>query len=518
MMLQYFNIIKGNYLQYVRSYSFLLTIAFSLFIAFNFVPSPDANYTTVSFGGYTGDYTAEWIGFVTAILASTFLSLCGFFLVNGSIKKDIETRIGHIIGTTKVSNLTYIFSKVTSNFLVLLTILFIIFITGIALFFLYGNTYAFNISSFITPYILIAIPTLFLIANLAVVLEVIFPTKRMLQYGVFLFLFFATLFSAANDKTSIISSDLFGIQHVTSSVANEVQETFNKKDIGLSIGFVSGSRNPEKTFQMSSLSFPSWYVYSRLLWILIAVLASTIASFFFHRFNYKESPRKTILVSEETKYKSADFKLGNLHHGIEMSYSLAPLIQAELLMIIRKNPSYLWILTICGFTSMFFIPLNIAHLYILPILWFLQVTVWSDLVTKDQTFRTHFFTNSSYHPLRRLAISRIIAGLSVAICIALPVLIRYAINLNFSSVLNVILGAIFIVLVAVFLGAFTKSKKTFEIAFFFLVYCNINQVKALDYFGGLHHSYSYGFLMTAIVSVLFFLSYLLLYRNKTYGN
>ncbi|WP_442265270.1 hypothetical protein ACSIGC_13140 [Tenacibaculum sp. ZS6-P6] len=518
MMLQYFNIIKGNYLQYIRSYSFLITIAFSLFIAFNFVPSQEANYTTVSFGGYTGDYTAEWIGFVTAILASTFLSLCGFFLVNGSIKKDIETRIGHIIGTTKISNIAYIFSKIASNFLVLLTILLIIFITGIALFFLYGNTHTFNVLSFIIPYVLIAIPTLFLIANLAVVLEIFFPTKRMLQYGVFLFLFFATLFSATNNETSVFSSDIFGIQHVTSSVANQVQETFNKKDIGLSIGFVSGSRNPEKTFQMNSLFFPSWYIYSRLFWILIAALVSVIASFFFHRFNYKESPRKTITISEETKYKSADFKLGNLNQDIEMSYSLAPLIEAELLMIVRKNPSYLWILTICGFTSMFFIPLSIAHLYVLPILWFLQVTVWSDLVTKDQTFRTHFFTNSSYNPLKRLTISRIIAGLSISLFIALPVLIRYLIELNFSSVLNVLLGAIFIVLVAVFLGAFTKSKKTFEITFFFLVYCNLNQVKELDYFGGLHSSYSYGFVMTIIVSVLFIASYLLLYRNKTYGN
>lgn len=517
-MLQYFNIIKGNYLQYIRSYSFILTIAFSLFIAFNFVPSPGANYTTVSFGEYTGDYNGEWIGFVTAILASTFLSLCGFFLVNGSIKKDIETRIGHIIGTTKISNLVYIFSKVASNFLVLLTILFIIFITGIALFFLYGKTYSFNISSFFTPYILIAIPTLFLIANLAVVLEVVFPTKRMLQYGVFLFLFFATLFSADNDKTSIFSSDIFGIQHVTSSVANEVQETFNKKNVELSIGFVSGSRNPEKTFQMSPLSFPSRYVYGRLLWGLIAVLASTIASFFFHRFNYRELPRKTIIVSEETKYKSADFKLGNIHHDVEMSYSLAPLIQAELLMIIRKNPPYLWILTICGFTSMFFIPLNIAHLYILPILWFLQVTVWSDIATKDQTFRTYFFFNSSYRPLRRLIVSRIIASISLAIFIGLPILLRYLIIFNIISIINIILGAIFIVLTALFLGTLTKSKKIFEVGFLFLVYFNINQITVVDYFGGLHNSFSYTMLMITIISILFIFSLISLYKKINYGN
>ncbi len=518
-MLPYFNIIKGNFLQYIRSYSFLSTIAFSLFIAFNFVPSPDANYVTVSFSGYTGAYNSEWIGFVTAIMASTFLSLCGFFLVNGSIRKDIETRIGHIIGTTRISNISYLFAKILSNFLVLLSILAIIFLTGIFLFFLYGNEYTFNLLSFIKPYLFIAIPSLFVVASLSVILEVIFPTKRMLQYGVFLFLFFAILFSSSIENNAILSTDVFGIQHTTSSVSNQVQETFNRENVSLSIGFVSGSRNPQKIFEMNALSFPNWYIISRLLWVSLGVLGALIISFFFQRFNFKESPKKTISFHEESKYKSADFKLGNLDDAnVEFSYSLAPLINAEILMLIRKNPSYLWILTLCGFISMIFIPLHIAHLYVLPILWFLQVAVWSDLVTKDKTFRTHFFTNSSYHPLKRLTISRIIAGLSLSICIAIPVLIRYVLQLDITSFINIILGATFIVVTAVFLGAFTKSKKTFEIAFFFLVYCNINQIEALDYFGALHNSYSYILIMALLITLLFTASYLLLYKNKNYGN
>ncbi|MGY0427365.1 MAG: hypothetical protein ACWIPI_11165, partial [Polaribacter sp.] len=117
------NGIKGNYLQHIRSYSFLLTVAAITYLAFSFIPSNSVNYSTIKFGSYTGSYNSAWIGFVTAIMSSIFLSLFGFFLINGSIKKDIDTRIGHIIGTTRISNYAYIFTKVVSNFFVLLTLL-----------------------------------------------------------------------------------------------------------------------------------------------------------------------------------------------------------------------------------------------------------------------------------------------------------------------------------------------------------------------------------------------------------
>ncbi len=186
-MFQLKSIIKGNYLQYVRSYSFLVTIALSLFVAFNFIPSTDANFSTVRFGEFTGNYNAAWIGFVTAIMSSVFLSLVGFFLINGSIKKDIDTRIGHIIGASKISNAKYLFAKLFSNVLILLTILVIIFVVSIVLFFFYGEKYPFQILDFVLPYAVIAIPSLFFVVSFSLLLEVLFP-KKVIRFNIFYFL------------------------------------------------------------------------------------------------------------------------------------------------------------------------------------------------------------------------------------------------------------------------------------------------------------------------------------------
>jgi len=98
------SIIKADYLQRTRSYAFLVTLAISLYIAYTFVPAPGAAYTTVRVGNFIGVYNAAWIGYVTAMMTSVFLSLIGFYLINNSIKKDIETGVGMIIAATSISN------------------------------------------------------------------------------------------------------------------------------------------------------------------------------------------------------------------------------------------------------------------------------------------------------------------------------------------------------------------------------------------------------------------------------
>ncbi|MEO7043991.1 MAG: hypothetical protein ABI091_01700, partial [Ferruginibacter sp.] len=175
------SIIKGDYQQRTRSYAFLITLAISLYLAYTFVPAPGADYTTVKIGKYVVLNNTAWVGYVTAMMASVFLSLLGFYLVNSSIQKDIDTEVGMIIATTQVSNFKYLFTKVLSNFMVLLTITGLVSIMGIILVFVRSNGAAFNIVQFILPYLLTTLPCIFFIASLAVLAEVFLGKWPMLQ-------------------------------------------------------------------------------------------------------------------------------------------------------------------------------------------------------------------------------------------------------------------------------------------------------------------------------------------------
>ncbi len=140
-------IIKLDFLQRTRNYNFLITLCACLAIAYTFVPEPNANYSTIRISDYVGFYNSAWFGYVTAIMTSIFLSLIGFYLINSSIKNDLETKVGQMIAATPISNFSYLLSKVISNFLLLLTIVFIIFLMSIILFFLYNDGYPFQVIS-----------------------------------------------------------------------------------------------------------------------------------------------------------------------------------------------------------------------------------------------------------------------------------------------------------------------------------------------------------------------------------
>ncbi|WP_243456864.1 hypothetical protein [Polaribacter batillariae] len=84
-------------------------------------------------------------------------------MINSGIKNDVETKVGQIIAATPTSNFMYLISKTISNFTLLLTIVFIIFIMSIVLFFLYNDGYPFQIVNFIKPYAIITIPAMFLL-------------------------------------------------------------------------------------------------------------------------------------------------------------------------------------------------------------------------------------------------------------------------------------------------------------------------------------------------------------------
>ena len=500
------NCIKGNYLQHIRSYSFLFTVVAITYLAFSFIPSPNANYSTISFGSYTGAYNSAWIGFVTAIMSSVFLSLFGFFLINGSIKKDIDTRIGHIIGTTKISNYAYILTKALSSFLILLTLLIIVFLTSIGLFFLYGKGHHLFLMDFIKPYILIAIPSLFLVVNFSIILEIIFPKKVLIQYGVFLFIFFGSIFSSTGSENNKI--DFFGLQQPIKNVELQVKDKYKNAHTQLAIGIISGKRDLEKIATIVTPSFSKRYILYRILLVVVSLILVYITSLFFHRFNIKEreqiEKQKTDInvISSAFKFKKTSTKISN-------STSVFPLIYIEIIMIFRKSPNWVWLLTIIGMSSMLFLPITVSHHYILPLTWFLQISIWSSLVTKDKVYRTHYFTNSSYKPVQRLFVSRIFSGIILALFITIPLLIKLVFNFQFMLVINIILGAFFITLLAVFLGVFSKGSKLFEIIFIFLIYSNLNLLSITDYFGAINNSILYTFLMLTLVLSLFLASYFL---------
>ena len=516
-----FTIIKADYLQRTRSYSFLIILAFTVLMAYAFTPDHNANYTTLSAAGYKGAYNSAWVGYVTSIMTAVMLSYAGFLLINSGIKKDIETEVGLIIATTPISNFKYLLCKLLSNYLLLLTITLITFLMSIAMFFFRGAGYPFVWSNFILPYLFFPIPALFVVASLAVVGEVFLRKRTILQFILYFVLCGVgmSLINSKSDPQTHGFLDPFGLNLITKSVVHHLNTHFNENLESVSFGFIFNGQKRFKVFEWEGLSWSTLFVLSRLLWIGIGLVLVYISSLFFHRFDLSEpaKPKKRKGIDlKATEFsaarKSMELSITRLP-ALTFNYGIFSIVKTELRLLFRQGNQWIWLLNAGLWLAMCFTPLEIAYSYLLPILLFMQVTRWSELATKEKTNRVHYFAYASYKPLQRLLPAQMLSGLIFALLLSLPIILRSTLNGDGFTVIHIINGNAFIVLLAVALGILSGGKKLFEIIFFLLTYAVLNKVPATAYLGGLPHQNPTGLMLVVLAANVILLATSLAIRN-----
>lgn len=488
-MKSFFSIIKYDYLQRTRSYAFLITLCASLAIGYTFVPEPTANYSTIRIADYIGFYNSAWFGYVTAIMTSVFLSLIGFYLVNSGIKADVDTKVGQIVASTPVKNLIYLLGKLTSNFMVLLTIVFFVFSMSITLFFLYNDGYSFELLQFVKPYLLITIPAMFFIAALAVVFEVLLPKYTIVQNIAFFFLF-AALAAVNLPEDSNFTMDVYGSKIVTSQMVEAVNQIDGSDgNSGLNIGYVIGGTKDPKNFKFEGVSFPISFVLSRVLWMFLGIGLVALISPFFHRFDQKSwLPKKADIEEIIPEEKRENEIILSALPDAQTNYGILPFIKTEMLLLIRHGKKWLWAINVIGMVLLALLPMTIAHQFVLPTLWFLQVGRLSELNTKEITNNVHYLAFTSYKPMSRLLFSQILSGIILLLILSMPLLFRYAFLGDFLTIVAIVFGGVFVIMLTSALGILTKGKKLFEILFFIVTYANLNGIIFLDYFGAMSHT------------------------------
>lgn len=488
-MKSFFSIIKYDYLQRTRSYAFLITLCASLAMGYTFVPEPNANYSTIRIADYLGYYNSAWFGYVTAIMTSIFLSLIGFYLVNSGIKTDVDTRVGQIVASSPIKNFIYLMGKVVSNFLVLLTIVLLVFLMSITLFFLYNDGFPFELLQFVTPYLVLVLPAIFFISVLAVVFEVLMGKYTVVQNIAFFFLFTAlAVYTPPMDSHFI--TDVFGSKTVTQQMQADVQDISGTNvSTSLNIGYVIGNTKESKRFQFDGVDFSAIFIGSRFLWALFGIVLVVLISPFFHRFDQKRwISKKRVVASVIPNVKKEREILLSALPDAQTNYGILAFIKTEILLLVRHGKKWLWMFNLVGMVLLAFLPLTTAHQFILPMLWFLQVGRLSELNTKEITYRVHYFAFSSYKPMGRLLLSQITAGVILLLFLSVPIIIRYVFVSNFIALTSIVFGGVFITLLAAALGIITRGKKLFEVLFFMIAYANINGIPFLDYFGALSHN------------------------------
>ncbi|HLE84011.1 MAG TPA: hypothetical protein VJG13_06705, partial [Thermoanaerobaculia bacterium] len=118
----------------------------------------------------SGVYNSAYVGASSAIVAALFLSLIGFYLVTGSVRRDRERRVGAILAATPLSKAAYLGGKVAAHVVYLTTVAGVALAAGLMVFVRFG-TGPLRLVDFLVPFALLVVPGMVFVAALAVLFD-----------------------------------------------------------------------------------------------------------------------------------------------------------------------------------------------------------------------------------------------------------------------------------------------------------------------------------------------------------
>jgi hypothetical protein len=306
--------------------------------------------------------------------------------------------------------------------------------------------------------------------------------------------------------------DLFGTKAIFSSIVLAGQAKYpeiinNSFVMGFAWGFPTG--RTLATFAWQGIQWTSEIFQTRLLLLGLATGVALLASVRFNRFDparesqkIPEAPPSDVLEVKEV-YTHAVVPLKEVQLrplGKEaLQFRFGPILFAECRLILT-DLKMLPLLGMGGYAAVGaliiasqLIPIDVAQGILLPIAWLLPVLVWSKLGTREARHQTEQLVFSSANSLKRQLPALWLAGVLLAVVTGSGVALSLALHGEWSGLLAWGVGALFIPSLALCLGVWTGSSKSFEFIYTLLWYIGpINGIELLDFMGALPGSVGAG--------------------------
>jgi len=510
-------LVRADFLERTRRYSFLITLGVMLYVGYSAVPPAESGVLTVDLGGIRGVYNSAWIGCVVALLGSMLLSLPGFYLVKNGIARDRETGVGQIIATTPLRKTLYTLGKTVSNFIFLAVIIAVFALAAGAMQFVRGEVLSLDVWGLVAPFMFTALPTLALVAAAAVLFETI-PFLRggfgnIVYFALYIAAAIISLSGATFNSQGVIEqpiNDLFGATVIGASMGQAAHAAFPDRILDFGIGTYT-VQGPIQTFHWEGVAWTSDVILGRLLWVGVALGISLPAALFFDRFDPARGKPRALRRNGIVTRMLAPFRC--LRFPRLDPRRFVALLQLPLPPFVQRMPFIRRMLSIrrMSFIRMFLAELRLmlkglrwwwyivalglivaglrsqdaeAQRGLLLAAWIWPVLVWSKLGVREKQHHTGAVVFSAPHPLRRQFPATWLAGVIVTVLIGSGVGMSLLLASEWSHVVAWGVAVLFIPTLALTLGIWSGSSKFFEALYVVWWYIGPgNGSAALDFMG-----------------------------------
>jgi hypothetical protein len=453
------------------------------------------------------------------VVASTLLSLIGFYLVKNVVSHDYRSKVGQVIATTPISKPIYLLGKWVSNVAILAQILAVLTMMAPFMQLIRAENSHIDLWALAAPIWFMGLPTLSVISAIAVLFESI-PLLRGGFGNVVYFFVWGPGIMASEGALLVLDSnitpfnDFGGLSASMFSIREQLIASGVDNFYGVSgvIGPLAGEEIVR--FLWNGIDWTAGMFLERLVWIGVAIVIALVASIPFDRFDPARRrvsgyPRVKLSGGLKQLTQRGQALIEQLikarrKHNLDLldgdpanvRTQLTPVLNrstqnrwmaiflAEMRLML-KGQKWLWYAGAIGLIiASLFSPLDVARQYLLLAAWLWPILIWSRMGNRERRHQTNQIVFSVAHPLRRQLAAIWMAGLVVALITGGGVAIQLVAAGSWHAFLAWIAGAIFIPSLALALGVWSGGSRLFEITYVLLWYLGpVNNIRVLDYMG-----------------------------------
>ena len=489
-----YGIARADFLERVRRYSYLITLLFAVYLGY----AAGTGRISLRLGDYRGLYTSAWIGAMVSLVATTFVSLVGFYIVKNAVDRDRQTRVGEILAGTPLTKVSYFLGKFLSNFAVLVSMVVVLALAAVAMQFLAAEDRTFHAWVLLSPFLFLALPAMAITAAMAL----LFETFSFLRggFGNVLWFFLWTFGLTLPVVTELPQLDPSGIWVVYGSMVPAARAGIPGYEGGFYLTVADKSIRVATGFHWNGVEWTTGIVTQRLAWIAAAFAFVLCGALFFDRFDPARSRRRPgarpRLEGAATPAGVAPESASARPH-VATSTNLTPLVPGALhsgawpllaaeLHLALKGYRWWWYAVAGGLLiAQFAAPLDVSRGPLLAAAWIWPILVWSALGTREARFGTEQLVFSCARILPRQFPAAWVAGILVAALTGLGAAVRLAIAGQGAGLLAWAAGVLFIPSLALALGVWSGTSKFFEGLYTALWYLGpFKRSPGLDFTGG----------------------------------
>ncbi|MBN1921248.1 MAG: hypothetical protein JW892_08395 [Anaerolineae bacterium] len=485
-----YHMARADFLERIRRYSFLIMLGLVVWLGYL---SASGQMRMRVPPDYTGVINSAWVGATMTVTVSLLLGWVGFYIVKGSVSRDYETGVGQIMATTPLSRPLYMLGKWLSNFAVLGIAVVILLVEGILMNLLLG-THDLDLLALGAPLMVIALPSVALVAAFAVLFESIGWLRGGLGNVIYFFAFmFALVFSGEVDSIGTSGKianpyiDFTGWQIIGDSVSRAARAVY--PDTAGGFAFSITSLPAPNIFLWNGIEWTGDIFLSRGFFLLVALGIVLTSSLFFDRFNPSRLSvrrKKTASDSPAPATVSKPVASPDIHltplPASRARFRFDALYLAELKLLL-KGQRWWWYVVAAGLVIAQLASTPDVTRILLVVAWVWPILLLSRLGSRESCHNTREMVFSAPRPVLTQLPAAWLAAFTLMALTGSGALVKFLMMGDAHSLLAWLVGALFVPSLALTFGVLTGSSKAFEIVYVLWMYLILNKIPAIDFLG-----------------------------------